>query len=1125
VSLSNVQSGTPRLPDDAIVRALRDSEDRLRSVISSASMVLWALDADGIFTFSDGGALRLLGLRPGEVVGRSVFDVYAAAPEIVEDNRRALAGEEFTVLRSVGASTFEARYSVQRDASGEVMGVIGVAVDVTERQKAELLLEMRAEQADRFQSALMELARFRTDDLDTALEAIVRVDSRTLGVERVSLWLFNEDGTELLRRTLHSGSATASDMAAAVAIDSLRADALPDYFQALHQKRVIAADDAIHDPSTHEFAESYLIPLGITSMLDVPIWRDGRMVGVVCHEHVGAPRSWSVPEQDFAGSIADMASLAIEASERRRVEEALRASEEVLRRSHLELERLVGERTRDLAETNGMLESQIAERERAEVELLQKSSELEAVFQALPDLYFRLGPDGVFLDYRAGSGTGLYTSPDNFLGRRITDVLPQPIAARMEEGIAEVRSSQQPVHLSYTLPYPDGQHSFEARLIPFTGGQIITLVRDITEQREAELVLQRREEHFRRITENSSDVASILDARGISSYHSPSIERVLGYRPEELVGTSAFERIHPDDHARCREVLARMYAEPGTTHTVECRYLHKDGSWRAVEVLGRTLLPDSGDGGVIINTRDVTERANAEEQLRDSERRIRTILENASDIISDLAPDGTILYQSPAMERVLGHPAEEMVGLNAFDFVHPQDLPATATAFQRLLLEVGVPQRVEFRFRHQDGSWRRMEAIGTAQAGEGGKLSIIVNSRDITARKQFEDELKRAKVEAESANRAKSEFLSRMSHELRTPMNSILGFAQLLARKPLGDDAQRSVDHILKGGRHLLNLINEVLDIARIEANRQQLSLEPVRLQGVVQEALSLIQPVAHQRGAILGEHMELPGDYVRADRQRLTQVMLNLLSNAIKYNRPGGTTSIVWERAGDTDRPRLRVGVRDTGPGIPSESLSRIFEPFERLGAERSGEEGTGLGLALSRRLVEAMDGSLTAESTEGEGSTFWVTLDVAENPLDRLADGDRPSRQEVEHGSLPSATILYIEDNLANLTLVETILDGESEITLIPALQGQLGLELACEHRPALILLDLHLPDIPGSEVLRRLRSNPATSRIPVVVISADAMQGSVQRLMREGANAFLTKPIDVDQFLATVKRYIQT
>ncbi len=1119
MSPSNIQSGAPRPPEQTMARALRDSDDRLRSVINSASMVLWALDAGGRFTFSDGGALRLLGLQPGEVVGRSVFEVYADLPEVMEDNRRALAGEEFNTLRTIGNLTFDARYSVQRDAAGGVIGVIGVAVDVTERQQTERILEARAERAARFQAALAELARFRADDLDTALANIVRVDAETLTVRRVSVWLFNEDGSELVCRTLHAG-----DGAAPGEIAALRADVLPDYFAALHQRRVIAAENAVADHATHEFAESYLVPLGIASMLDVPIWRDGRMVGVVCHEHVGARRSWLVEEQDFAASIADMVSLALEAAERRRAEAALRESEEDLRRSFDELERLVGERTRDLAQTNRVLEAQIIERERAETELLHKSSELEAIFQALPDLYFRLAADGTLLDYRAGSSAGPLAPPEDFVGRRLAEVLPPGTARLVEEAMREMRRSGEPARLSYAVPLADGVHAFEARLIPFGDEEVITVVGDITEQREAEEALQRSEEHFRRITENSSDVASILDRNGISTYHSPSIERVLGYRPEELVGASAFERIHPDDHDACREVLAEMFRRPGSVHSLEFRYLHRNGSWRTVEVLGRTLLGDSPEGGVIINARDVTERKAAEAALRESEQRFRAVLENASDIISDLAPDGTILYESPSMERLLGHRVEEMIGRNAFDYVHPEDVAPTMEAFRRLMVEIGVPQRVEFRFRHLDGSWRLLEAVGTAQMIDGGIRSIIINSRDITERKKFEDELRRAKVEAESANRAKSEFLSRMSHELRTPMNSILGFAQLLERRELEPDERRSVEHILRGGRHLLNLINEVLDIARIEANRQQLSLEPVRASTVIPEALSLIRPLGLQRGCTIEEGDGDPDVYVRADRQRLTQVLLNLLSNAVKYNRPNGSAGIVWEKSGTPERPKLRIGVRDTGPGIPAENLSRIFEPFERLGAERSGEEGTGLGLALSRRLVEAMGGTLTVESEVGVGSTFWVELLQETSPLERLENGERRrSASAPATDALPHATILYIEDNLANLTLVETILDMEPEITLLPALQGQLGIELACEHRPDLILLDLHLPDIPGAEVLRRLRSNSATRDIPVVVISADAMHGSVERLMRSGANAYLTKPLDVDQFIETVRRFL--
>jgi CheY-like chemotaxis protein len=256
----------------------------------------------------------------------------------------------------------------------------------------------------------------------------------------------------------------------------------------------------------------------------------------------------------------------------------------------------------------------------------------------------------------------------------------------------------------------------------------------------------------------------------------------------------------------------------------------------------------------------------------------------------------------------------------------------------------------------------------------------------------------------------------------------------------------------------------------------------------------------------------------VRADRQRLIQVLQNLHSNAIKYNRPGGEVSVEWEPVGTGPQPRGRIGVRDTGPGIAPADIDRLFEPFERLGAEQTGEEGTGLGLVLSRRLVEAMGGTLTLDTVVGEGSTFWVTLQVESSPLKRLGQAEEKVRV-VAPGTLPRATILYIEDNLANLTLVETILELEPEIDLIPALQGQLGVELAREHRPGLILLDLHLPDLPGGEVLRRLQDHPATRDIPVVVISADATPGSIEKLLRSGARAYLTKPLDVDQFLAAV------
>ncbi|HEX5870727.1 MAG TPA: ATP-binding protein, partial [Longimicrobium sp.] len=355
---------------------------------------------------------------------------------------------------------------------------------------------------------------------------------------------------------------------------------------------------------------------------------------------------------------------------------------------------------------------------------------------------------------------------------------------------------------------------------------------------------------------------------------------------------------------------------------------------------------------------------------------------------------------------------------------------------------------------------------------------------------------------------------------LRTPMNSILGFGQLLQRRDLPPDQARSVEHILKAGRHLLNLINEVLEIARIEANQQQLSLEPVHAASLLNEALALVRPTAEQRPVQLALYAPHGTDvYVRADQQRLMQVLLNLLSNAIKYNHTGGAVQLLARPAEGADgKPFLALGIRDTGPGIPQERLGELFVAFSRLGAERSGVEGTGLGLALSRKLVELMGGQLRVESTVGEGSTFWVELPVTESPRHRLDPG-RTDAPRPERVARPPRTILYVEDNLANLDLVETILYDRPEISLIPALQGRLGLQLAREHTPDLILLDLHLPDVSGEMVLHELRGDARTRDIPVLVISADATTRRVDRLRAAGARDYLTKPFDVDQFLAAV------
>ncbi len=372
---------------------------------------------------------------------------------------------------------------------------------------------------------------------------------------------------------------------------------------------------------------------------------------------------------------------------------------------------------------------------------------------------------------------------------------------------------------------------------------------------------------------------------------------------------------------------------------------------------------------------------------------------------------------------------------------------------------------------------------------------------------------KQAEKEAVAANRAKSQFLSRMSHELRTPLNAILGFSQLLGMDDLDDDQRESVGHITRAGRHLLDLINEVLDITRIDTGGLSLSLEPVDVGELVADAVSLVGPIGAERRMAVRSEREDAAAHILADRQRVKQVLVNLLANAVKYSPPGAVATVLTGRAGDG---RIRITVADTGPGIPPGLLPRLFAPFDRLGAEAGTTEGTGLGLALSKALVEAMGGTIGVDSTVGVGSRFWFELPEAAPVTvgpEVVADATTAT------GATVSGTILYIEDNLSNFRLIERALALRAKIRLLPAMLGRLGLDLAREHRPDLVLLDLHLPDMSGEELLARLRADPATRDIPVIVLSADATLGQVERLLADGARAYLTKPLDIGEFLALV------
>jgi len=401
-------------------------------------------------------------------------------------------------------------------------------------------------------------------------------------------------------------------------------------------------------------------------------------------------------------------------------------------------------------------------------------------------------------------------------------------------------------------------------------------------------------------------------------------------------------------------------------------------------------------------------------------------------------------------------------------------------------------------------------------------VGVIVQSR---ARERTHKELLSAKAAAEEASRAKSEFLSSMSHELRTPLNAILGFGQVLASNTLPTtDAQKKefTGHILKAGWHLLTLINEVLDLAKIESGKLTLSLERVSLAEVLLECQTMVEPVAEKRGIqVTFPTLEKPL-YVHADRTRLKQILLNLLTNAIKYNRQNGTVTVECGKVSE----RLRVSVTDIGMGLSSEELERLFQPFNRLGRETGAEEGTGIGLVVTKRLTELMGGAIGVKSTPGVGSVFWIDVDSSPGPEEADTSNIlKPIAQTAATSTATSqSTILYIEDNPGNLKLVEQLIAFRADLRLLTASAGRLGIELARAHRPTIILMDINLPDINGIEALRILRSDPSTAYIPVLALSANAMPRDIENGLRAGFFGYLTKPIKVNEFMDTINKALE-
>jgi PAS domain S-box-containing protein len=634
---------------------------------------------------------------------------------------------------------------------------------------------------------------------------------------------------------------------------------------------------------------------------------------------------------------------------------------------------------------------------------------------------------------------------------------------------------------------------------------------------------------------NSANFSSIAtDEKGVIQLFNVGAERMLGYAAADVV-----DRITPAEISDPQEVIARAAAlshELGTPITpgfdalafkasrgiediYELTYIRKDGS-RFPAIVSVTALRDDKAaiiGYLLIGT-DNSARKHVEEKLRWTEESFRLMVESVSDYaIVMLDPEGDVVSWNTGAERIIGFPAEEIVGQHFARFYPRADVASGKP--QRDLDLAAASGRYEdegWRVR-KDGSMFWANVVFTAIRDQAGNLRGFAKlTRDLTERNKVELALTNAKAAAEKANLAKSDFLSSMSHELRSPLNAILGFAQLMESDtpPPNPVQKESIGQILQAGWYLLDLINEILDLAIIESGKLSMSLEPVSLAEVMLECQSMVEPLAQRRGIRMSFPKFDKAYSVKADRTRIKQVLINLLSNAIKYNQVGG--SVVVECGAASTPGHVRVTVSDSGAGLTPEQLAQLFQPFNRLGQAGNAEEGTGIGLVVSKRLVELMDGVIGVESTVGMGSVFWVEL-LSTAPLVLSAHAVvTPLVEAPAAGGARLRTLLYVEDNPANLKLVERLVARRPDLRLLSAIDGIRGVELARTCQPDVILMDINLPGISGIEALRILSEDRSTAHIPVVALSANAIPHDIQKGLDAGFFRYLTKPIKVNEFM---------